>query len=138
MKAGKTGSLSDSDLAWTSSDRDVSTDVSTPLYYAGRLYVLNSDKRLLHCLEPGSGKVVWTGDLGSNSKVEASPTAADGKIYVMNHRGDVFVVQAGGEFKLIHKTEFGDEGDRELRSSIALAHGSLFIRTGSKLYCVAN
>jgi hypothetical protein len=32
----------------------------------------------------------------------------------------------------------GDEGDNKLRSSIAIAHGCLFIRTGSKLYCVGN
>ena len=32
----------------------------------------------------------------------------------------------------------GDEGDHDLRSSIAVAHGCLFIRTGSKLYCVGQ
>ena len=56
----------------------------------------------------------------------------------MNFRGDVFVVEAGEQFKLLHKTAMGDEGDNKLRSSIAIAHGCLFIRTGSKLYCVGN
>jgi hypothetical protein len=30
----------------------------------------------------------------------------------------------------------GDEGDDQLRSSIAISHGELFIRTGHNLYCV--
>jgi outer membrane protein assembly factor BamB len=87
---------------------------------------------------PATGKVEWVGEPGSQSKIESSPTAADGKIYFMNFRGDVFVVEAGDQFKVLHKTAMGDEGDNNLRSSIAIAHGCLFIRTGSKLYCVAN
>jgi len=87
---------------------------------------------------PASGKIEWTGEPGSQAKIESSPTAADGRIYFLNHRGDVFVVEAGVQFKLLHKTAMGEEGDHDLRSSIAIAHGCLFIRTGSKLYCVGN
>jgi hypothetical protein len=32
----------------------------------------------------------------------------------------------------------GDEDDKDLRSTVAVAQGSLFIRTGSKLYCVGT
>ena len=56
----------------------------------------------------------------------------------MNQRGDVFVVAAGEPFKLLHTTTMADEGDHDLRSSISIAHGCLFIRTGSKLYCVGK
>jgi len=136
VKAGGKGMLKDSDLAWVSQDREVSSDVSTPLFYKGRFYILNSDKRSLSCVEPASGKVVWTGNLESKAKIEASPTGADDKIYVMNHRGDVFVVQIGDEFKMLHTTSFGDEGDRDLRSGIAVSQGALFIRTGGRLSCI--
>lgn len=136
VKAGGTGTLKDSDLAWISEDREVSSDVSTPLFYKGRFYILNSDKRNLSCVEPASGKIVWTGSLESKAKIEASPTGADDKIYVMNQRGDVFVVQIGAEFKMLHTTALGDEGDKDLRSSVAVSQGGLFIRTGGKLYCI--
>jgi outer membrane protein assembly factor BamB len=138
VKAGGKGTLKDSDLAWISQDREVSSDVSTPLFYKGRFYILNSDKRSLSSVEPATGKVVWTGSLESKAKIEASPTGADGKIYVMNHRGDVFVVEIGDEFKLLHTTSLGDEGDKDLRSSIAVSQGSLFVRTGGKLYRIQN
>jgi outer membrane protein assembly factor BamB len=136
VKAGGKGRLKDSDLAWISQDREVSSDVSTPLFYKARFYVLNSDKRSLSCVESAGGKVVWTGSLESKAKIEASPTGADDKIYVMNQRGDVFVVQIGDEFKILHTTSLGDEGDKDLRSSIAVSQGSLFVRTGGKLYCL--
>ena len=56
----------------------------------------------------------------------------------MSQRGDVYVVDAGEPFKVLHTAAMGDEGDRDLRSSISLAQGCLFIRTGTKLYCVAK
>jgi len=138
VKAGAKGTLDDSGLAWKNAEREISTDVSTPLFYQDRFYVLNSDRKSIARVVPASGKVEWVGEPGSQAKIEASPTAADGRIYFMNFRGDVFVVEAGEQFRVLHKTAMGDDGDNNLRSSIAIAHGCLFIRTGSKLYCVGN
>ena len=138
VKAGATGTLDVSGLAWTSTEREISSDVSTQLFYQDRYYILNSDRKTLSRAVPGSGKVEWTAQTGSPAKIESSPTAADGKIYFMNQRGDVFVVAAGEQFKLLHMIAMGDESDHDLRSSISIAQGCLFIRTGSKLYCVGN
>ena len=137
VKAGLSGQLSDADLSWTSSTREVSSDVSTPLYYQGSVYLLNSDRKLLSRLETATGKVIWQGELPSRVKFEASPLGADGRIYLMNHEGLAFVVRAGGDaFVLLHIAGMGDDGDRELRASIIAAHGQLFVRTGRKLYCL--
>jgi hypothetical protein len=76
--------------------------------------------------------------LDSRIKIEASPTGADDKIYFQNFHGEVFVVAAADKFKLLHQAAMGDEGDDQLRSSIAVSQGELFIRTGQKLYCVGN
>lgn len=137
FKAGGTGSIGDAGRAWTSDQREISSDVSTPLFYQDRFYVLNSDRKTIARVEPKTGKMEWVGEPGSQAKIESSPTAADGKIYFMNHRGDVFVVEAGETFKLLHTAAMGDEGDHDLRSSIAISHGCLFIRTGTRLYCVS-
>ena len=132
------GTLEDSWIAWKSEDRAVSTDVSTPLYYQGRFYILNSDRRTLARVEPDTGKVDWVGELATRIKIEASPTAGDGKIYFMSHSGQVFVVAAGPEFEVLHSVEMGDEGDRDLRASISISQGDLYIRTGGKLYCIGR
>lgn len=143
VKLGGQGKLPDSSIAWQSTTREVTSDVPTPLFYQGKFFVLNGGKRSLLCVEPADGKVLWSGDLapaaGARSVFEASPTAADGKIYVMDHRGNVFVVSAAPDgFKLLHTTSMGDEGDNSLRSSIAISQGQLFIRTGKSLYCVGK
>jgi outer membrane protein assembly factor BamB len=151
VKLGGKGNLSNADLAWQSyvqsteeadksgrslDVRELSSDVPTPLFYEGKFYVLNGNKKKLLCVEP-SGKIVWSGDLGKGN-FQSSPTAADGKIYMMNFPGEVFVVQAGGsEFKLLHTAAMA-EGENTLRASIPISQGQLFIRTTKTLYCVAK
>ena len=146
FKAGATGTIEIANATWRSEPRgkesptlDLTSDVPTPLFYEGRFYFVNGGKKKLLCVEPKSGKVLWSGDLCGKAVFEASPTAADGKIFVMNHKGDVFVAAAGGsEFKLLHTAALGDDTDKDLRSCVAISQGSLFIRTGSKLYCVGR
>jgi outer membrane protein assembly factor BamB len=142
--AFKLGGSGTAEVAWISDPKDVSSDVSTPLFYEGKFYVLDSDRKSISCVEPQSGNVIWKGDLPSRAKLEASPTAADGKIYCMNFWGEVYVIAAGGsEFKLLHTADLGDGSkpsgnDQSVRASIAIADNSLFIRTQDKLYRVAQ
>ena len=130
--------------AWTSDPKVVTTDVSTPAFYEGSFYVLDSGRKTVSRVEPKTGKVLWTGETGSKSKFESSPTVADGKIYMTNFWGDVYVVKAGGDsFELLSVNAMGDgtkpNGDAaSCRSSIAAANGCLFIRTQDKLYCVGQ
>jgi len=138
IKPGGKGTLDDSWIAWKSGGREVSSDVCTPLFYRGKFYVLNGDRKTIARVEPATGKVDWVGELGTRINIEGSPTGADGKIYFQNFRGDVFVVAAGDEFKLLHTIPMGDDGDDQVRSVVAVSQGNLFIRTGGKLYCVGN
>jgi outer membrane protein assembly factor BamB len=138
VKLGLKGTLDESAIGWKSQEREVSTDVSTPLFYKGRFYVLNSDRKTMTCLEPATGKVLWTGKLESRAKIEASPTGADGKIYVMNFRGDVFVMGTGDAFEVLNTAAMGEEGDDHIRSTISVSQGDLFVRAVSKLYCIGT
>ncbi len=155
IKAGASGKVATKDLAWQShiqptedaaeaapnvGERDLTSDVPTPLFFDGRFYILNGTKRRLFCVNPADGKVIWSGDLGGKSVFQASPTAGDGKLYIMNFDADVSVVQTGGsEFKVLHQANFRDEDDdTRHRSSIAISQGNLFIRTGTRLYCIGR
>ena len=144
VRLGLSGNLSDGDLAWTSDPKELTSDVSTPAFYQGKFYILDSNRKVISCVDPKTGKVIWTGETGSKSKFESSPTIADGKIYMTNFWGDVYVVKAGGEkFELLSVNEMGDgskpNGDaKSCRSSIAAANGNLYIRTQDKLYCVGQ
>ncbi len=138
IKLGGSGVLNDSAIAWTSEKNGpISTDVPTPAFYQNDFFVLGDAKRNLSRVEPKTGKAKWTIDLPGRSKYEVSPTAADGKIYVMNFAGDVVIVGAE-KGEIIATIPMGDPGDDMIRSGIAASHGQLFIRTGHKLYCIGG
>lgn len=142
--AVKLGASGTAEVAWVSDPKDASSDVSTPAYHDGKFYVLDSDRRTLSCVEAKTGKLVWQGDLGSKAKFEGSPTVADGKVYMTNFWGEVYVARAGGsQFELLSVNAMGDgskpNGDASsVRSSIAVADGALFIRTQDKLFRVGK
>jgi outer membrane protein assembly factor BamB len=134
-----TGVLDDSAIAWVSRDvREVSADVPTPAFYDGDFFVLSDLRKCLSRVEPATGKVKWTIQTPGNVKYEASPLAADGKIYIINHAGDAAVVNAanGDVFKVIPMDKVS--GQQVVRASISAAYGHLFIRTTHRLYCVGK
>ena len=142
--AVKLGGKGTAELAWTSDPKEASSDVSTPAFHDGKFYILDSDRRSLSCLEAKTGRLIWQGDLGSKAKFEGSPTVADGKVYMTNFWGQVYVAKAGGDkFELLAVNEMGDgskpNGDASsVRSSIAAVNGALYIRTQDKLFCVGR
>jgi outer membrane protein assembly factor BamB len=83
-----------------------------------------------------TGEVKWTTSLKGSH--EASPLAADGKIYTINFDGLVTILGAS-DGSLIRTIPMDEkvEGD-PVRASIIAAHGQLLIRTTSKLYCVGT
>jgi outer membrane protein assembly factor BamB len=137
VKAGGSGVLDDRSIAWKSATRDISSDVPTPLYYEGRFYVLNGQRKSISSVDPATGKVFWTGQLDSRVPFESSPTAAGGRVFAVDHRGRVFVAATrGDEFQLVHQVDMGDERDRRVRSSVVITQGRLLIRTDTRLFCI--
>ena len=134
IKAGGEGDVTDTHVAWKT--RDFSSDVCVPLSYKGNLYVLDGDGRKLSCVEPKTGKVKWSGQLqGSRAVFRASPTGADGKIYCMNERAQVWVLSAD-EFKVLYQGDLDAAGvNAPSRSTIAVVDGNAFVRTSDTLYC---
>ena len=113
-------------------------DCSSPLYYQGRLYVLDgiTHGKVVTCLEPKTGRIIWQGKIGGRGPWRASLTGADGKLYCICETGEVVVLDAGGnQFNIIFQTSI-DEGP--IQSSIAVADGRLFIRTAENLYCIGK
>jgi outer membrane protein assembly factor BamB len=116
-------------VAW--SQRQAGPYHPTPLVYGDYLYVLY-DRGMLSCFEAKTGKLVYDRqklDKAANA-FTASPWAYDGKLFCLSEDGDTIVVQAGKEFKVLGKNSL----DEMCMATPALAHGSLILRTASKLY----
>lgn len=138
IKLGGSGRLDDSAIAWkTDQAREVSSDVPTPLVYQGDFFVLSDVRKSLARVEPATGKVKWLMETPGQAKYEASPTGADGRIFLINFKGEVVVVDAANG-KVLQQIAMGDEGDNATRSTIAISHGQIFIRTNRKLYCIGK
>jgi outer membrane protein assembly factor BamB len=139
IRAGGSGVLDDSAVAWVSEDvPEVSSDVPTPAFYDGDFFVLSDLRKSLSRVEPRTGKVKWTIRTPGDSKYEASPLAGDGKIYIINHSGDVAIIDAStGD--VLNVIDMDRASGREVvRASISAAYGQLYIRTTRKLYCVGK
>jgi outer membrane protein assembly factor BamB len=143
LTLGGNGKLEDASVAWRTDDaerKQVSSDVSTPAFYNGKFYIVNSDAKSVSCVEPKTGKVLWDQKVEPEAvrlqKFESSPTIADGKIYLIDHRGTVVVLQAGDEYKLLAVNQMGGEAQQNIRSTVVAAEGHLFIRINQKMFCV--
>jgi len=133
IRAGGKGNVTDSHLAWKFSEYP--SDCVTPLLYQDRLFVLDGDRQMLTCLEPQTGRKIWQGSLGTREIFRASPTGADGRLYMISESGTVVITSAGETFEILGTIRMGEP---PVRSSIAVAYGQLFIRTGKNLYCIGE
>jgi outer membrane protein assembly factor BamB len=138
IRPGGNGLLNESAVVWqTDRQREVTSDVPTPLFYQGDFFVLSDVRKNLSRVAPATGRVKWTVDLPGRRKFEASPTGADGKVYLMNFGGEVVVVDAEAG-TILSTVPMGEEGDDMIRSTVAVASGQLFIRTNHRLFCVGR
>lgn len=139
VKAGGKGTLDDNSLAWVSREsRDVSSDVPTPAFYDGDFFVLSDVRKSLSRVEPGTGRVKWTVATPGRVKYEASPLAADGKVYLIDFNGQVAIIGAA-DGKLLRVIPMDEpKGGEVVRSSIIASRGQLYIRTTRKLYCIGK
>ena len=103
---------------------------SSPVYRDGRLYVTIKRGELV-CLAADSGEEIWTLKLAPD-QVHASPTWADGKLYVPMFDGRVSVVKdIGNEAEILSQMQL--EGSCLAAPSVA--HGRVFVQSKKKLYC---
>ncbi|MBL7215192.1 MAG: PQQ-binding-like beta-propeller repeat protein [Phycisphaerae bacterium] len=133
IRPGEKGLQDDSILAWTYEENKCW--IASPCLYRNRLYVLQEQQKTLVCLEPKTGRIVWQHDLPVKGVFQASPTAADGKIYCISTNGQVVVLAAGDEYRVISTANLNE---KFCRSSIVPAGSKLYIRTGSTLRCYGN
>jgi outer membrane protein assembly factor BamB len=103
----------------------------SPIVVGEQLYVI-SDLGVLTCVDAATGKMHWQQRIGGNHS--ASPIFADGRIYFLSEEGVATVIAPGTTF---HKLAVNELAGAAL-ASMAVARGSIFIRTLTHLYRVAG
>jgi outer membrane protein assembly factor BamB len=119
------GDVTRSHLAWTLTRGAPFTP--SPLLVGDDLYVVN-DSGILTLVEARTGKPIWQQRLGGN--YSASPVFADGRIYFQSEEGVTTVIAPGREFRRLATNTL----DGGMLATMAIANGSIFVRTDSRLY----
>ena len=129
VRADGAGDVTKTHIAWTL--RRGAPLTPSPLLVGDELYVVN-DGGIASCLDARTGETIWVQRLGGN--YSASPIFADGRIYFLSEEGMARVIAPGREFRVLATNKI--EGDT--LGSMAVAAGSIFIRTDSHLYRIAT
>ncbi|MBI4657802.1 MAG: PQQ-binding-like beta-propeller repeat protein [Verrucomicrobia bacterium] len=134
LKPGGSGEVTESHRLWRM-DRFQSR-TGSGIIHEGHFYSV-SDSGIAECVELKTGKTVWSERLkgpGSRSSTWSSVLLADGKIYVPNQSGDVFVLRASPQFEVLSTNSVAEPTN----ASLAASNRELFLRTDKSLWCIAN
>ncbi len=104
--------------------------VSTVAVHDGLVYATDLEG-YLHCLDAQTGKEYWQHDLGG--VVWGSPFYVDGKVFIGNDSGDLFVFAAGKEKQEPTKIDMG----QSMKVPPVAANGVLYVNNGVMLYAIA-
>lgn len=108
--------------------------ISTPLVSGGILY-LAKEGGLLTTLDAESGKELGFRRLEeAPGGYDASPVAADGKLFLASSEGQLVILSAGPEPAVLSRCDLGEA----IHATPALGGGALFVRTEAALYCFAR
>jgi outer membrane protein assembly factor BamB len=105
--------------------------ISSLLYAEPYLYSITTNG-IAYCYRAATGEVVWQGRVGGDHS--ASPALAGGKLYFSSEQGEVTVLEAGPEFKVVARNPMGEK----FQASPAISGGILYLRTQSRLYAVGH
>lgn len=121
-------------VAW--SNPSLATYLPSAVVYRGHVCNLYA-RGLFTCHDAKTGKEIYGRQRidPAASGFSTSPWAYNGKIFVASEDGDVYVIEAGSQFKILHKNVMGEMIGT---ASPAIVQRSLIIRTASSLWKIAR
>lgn len=96
--------------------------VPAPIVLGERMFMW-SDAGIVTCVKADTGEALWSERVGGN--YFGSPVCVNGKLYAMSAQGDLVVVEAGDQFKLLGRSSLGELS----HSTPSVANGVMYLRT---------
>ncbi len=96
----------------------------TMLLYRNHLYNVNWNGTVT-CLNPLTGAEIFKGKLGKADSFIASPVASDGKIYIVDEKGMIYLLKDGETFNVLEEIPLGDI----CMTAPAITDGMIIFRT---------
>jgi len=129
IDATKRGDITESGRVWHFDK--IRRSISTVSIADGLLYVPDFSG-FLHCLDAKTGQELWQHDVFA--AVWGSTLVVDGKVYLGDEDGDVVILQAGREKKVLKELNMGSA----VYGTMVPAHGSLFINNRNQLFAIKD
>ncbi|HWE01778.1 MAG TPA: PQQ-binding-like beta-propeller repeat protein [Tepidisphaeraceae bacterium] len=122
---GATGDISRTGRLWTNAG--IGRSVSTAAVADGLVYVAEL-AGIVHCFDAATGAEIWKHD--TEGHIWGAAYVADGKIYVGNENGQLVILTAGKEKKLLGTIDLKDA----IYSTPVAANGVLYVGTAANLF----
>jgi outer membrane protein assembly factor BamB len=129
IDATKRGDITETGRLWHYDK--IRRSISTAAVHDGLVYLADFSG-FVHCLDAKTGQPYWTHDMFA--AVWGSTMYIDGKIYIGDEDGDVTVLQAGKELKVISETNMGSS----VYGTVVPANGVLFVNNRNQLFALAE
>jgi outer membrane protein assembly factor BamB len=123
------GDVTKTHIAWSSEDNI--PDISSPTSNGELLFTVTTPG-LLTCYDAKDGKKQWEQDLAM--ECHASPSIANGRLYVTGTKGIVVVLELGRQPKELARSDLGEK----VYASPAFAPGRIFFRGVKHLFCIGS
>jgi len=134
IRGGGKGDVSKTHVLWK---QNRGSNVSSPVYHDGHLYWTSESRGIAYCVDAAKGKVVYEERLEpASDRIYASPTLADGKLYIVSRTHGAYVLQARPQFKLLAHNTLGDSS--VFNASPVVSDGQLLLRSDRYLYCIGK
>ena len=117
--------------AWSVGGDGFGTTLSSVAVAGGIVYAPDF-AGILHALDAATGRQLW--QLDAEAAIWGSPLVADGKVYLGDEDGDLLVLAAGRELRLLGKMSLGSA----IYTTPAAADGMLYVATRDRLFALQN
>jgi len=131
IDATQSGDVSKTAGIWCREAKDFECSASTVAICDGLLYAVESEG-FVRCLDAATGKQHWRYDLKASTW--ASPLVVDGKVYVGNQDGDIYVFKHSKQVELLAVNTMNET----VCSTVAAANGVLYIVGQKHLFAIAE
>jgi outer membrane protein assembly factor BamB len=81
--------------------------IHTMLLYRSHLYNVNWNGSV-DCFDALTGQIIYKAKLGKTQSFIASPVASDGKLYIVDEKGTVYIIQDGDKFSQLAELPLND------------------------------
>jgi len=104
--------------------------MTTPIAVEELLFTFG-DRGRITCFDKHSGAIIWSERF--KGRIFGSPVLVEDRLYCITSKGVVLVIKASESFEQLALNNLGEES----KASPAVADGRMFLRTKTRLSCVA-